>query len=795
MAMKISLNWLKDYVDFKSDTEKIVNKLTFLGFEIEKVEKIENNFDKIYVGKVLSKEKHPDAEKLSVCKVDVGEGDPLQIVCGAPNVAEGQTVPVATKGAVLGDLKIKNSKLRGVKSMGMICAEDELGIGEDHSGIMVLDDKYEAGTPFKELYGYEDTVLEADITSNRPDMFGYFGFGREFSVFEDTTLKKPEVLIKNEIDDISKYLEVVVEDTKACPRYSARVIKNVKVAPSPKWLQERLLAVGLRPINNVVDITNYVMMETGHPLHAFDLANLEGAKIVVKKGVSQKKFTTLDGDEYTINDDTLMINDAVKPVAIAGVMGGENSGVTSETKDVALEVAYFNFVDIRHATRDLNLSTDSAKRFERGVDPNSSLYVINRAASLIEEICCGEVIKDVIDIYPNKIDPVTIDLRVDRTNKILGFVLTQEVIKFSLELIDFTVKVVDDNTLSVVVPTFRPDVKKEIDLIEEVVRVYGYEKIPETTRSEFDLDISIDNKDSFIDSLKNDFIKLGAYETCSRTMQEAKYNKPFMKNWVVLEHPLNEELNSLRTSVLSSLLQCASRNLRYRNDHLVIFESGAIFEKSEDSIFETESLSLLIGGKRVQQSWNQEEVMFDFYDIKGYFEAIADLRSLKNLEYKPNEGLTYFDRDQSLLVFSGKVHIATLGKISDDVAETFEIETPVYGLDIYVDKLRDVEKDISIELQPVSKFPKVKKDISLLLDESMSCIEVMEVIKKYGGKKLRNIDVVDFYQGDQVENGKKSYTFRMVFQSDDSTLKEKEIDKMFNKVINGIKKEINSELR
>jgi phenylalanyl-tRNA synthetase beta chain len=794
MAMKISLNWLKDYIDYKSDIETIIDRLTFLGFEIEKCEKIERAYNKIVVGKVLSKEKHPEAEKLSVTQVDVGGDEPLQIVCGAPNVDEGQTVPVATKGAVLGDLKIKNSKLRGIKSMGMICSESELEISENHDGIMVLDDSYKAGTPLKELFGYEDYVLEADITPNRPDMFGYFGFGREFTIFDSGSFSKPEFKINNESGDVNDHIKVEVEDSEGCPRYCSRVIKNVKVGPSPKWLQERLTAIGLRPINNVVDITNFVMMETGHPMHAFDAAQLAGSKIVVKRGFNQN-FTTLDGEESKIHEDILMICDAEKPVAIAGVMGGENSGVTEMTKDVVLEVAYFNFVDIRHATRDLNLSTDSARRFERGVDPNDSIYVIDRAAALIEEICEGDVMKGVVDHYPNPLTPKKISLRTTRTNKVLGFQISNEEIKSSLEAIECSCKEIESGVFEVEVPTYRPDITDEIDLIEEVVRVYGYEKIPESTRTEFDLDLVENSDDRFNEGIKGDLIKLGLYEICSRTMQEGRYNKPFGKDWVELEHPLNEELNSLRTNVLSSLIQCCSRNLRYRNDKVAIFESGAIFEKIDEKIVEKESCGVIISGKRTLQKWNDSEAEFDFYDIKGYLESFADLRGIEQFNYAPNQNFDYFDKEESLLAVKDDKIFALFGRVSDDITQLFEIDGDIYGIEFFNEQLKEIESLNTLTLKPVSKFPKVQKDLSVLLDLGVTYEEVEAVIKKYGGKKLRSVTAVDYYQGDKVEDGKKSYTYRMVFQSDDATLKDKEIEKMFNKVINGVKRDLNVEIR
>ncbi|MBN1971186.1 MAG: phenylalanine--tRNA ligase subunit beta [Candidatus Delongbacteria bacterium] len=794
--MKLSLNWLKDYIDFKSDTKTIVDRLTFLGFEIEKVEKIENLFENVVVGKVVSKTKHPEADKLSICIVDVGQDENLQIVCGAPNIDKDQTVPVALVGAVLGEIKIKKSKLRGVESCGMICAEDELGLSDNHDGIMILDDKYTAGTPLNDLFGYEDTVLEVDLTPNRPDMLGYFGFAREFRIFDTAKeFKKPEVKIFSNGDKTENYLKLSVLDPKACPRYTARFVKNVTVKESPDWLKEKLTAVGLRPINNIVDITNYVMMETGHPLHAFDYSEIKGSEIIVKKGFEGDKFVTLDDATHTLNNDTLMICDKERPLAMAGVMGGLNSGVNDNTKNVVLEVAFFNLVDIRHATRDYNISTDSARRFERGVDPNDALYVIDRAASLIEEIAGGEVAEKALDFYPEAIINKTIELRISRCNKVLGFKIPKIDVITYLKQIEFSVKEIDDDKLSVTVPTFRPDVENEIDLIEEVVRVHGYEKIPESSTTTFDLSVKFNKRDLLIDSLRKDMLNLGLNEICSRTMQDVKFNKIFNENMVILEHPLNDEMNSMRTSVISSLMLCASRNIRHRIDSVAIFESGRIFRRNEGSILEHDSIAFLLAGKKSVKSWNQEEVEFDFYDVKGYFEALADLRGIRDFRYEPCSDACYFDKNMTLNVYSSDRLIARFGRISKKVYQVFDIDKDVFVCELFIDEMERCEEKLTFSLKPVSKYPKVIKDLSILMDESMTCETVISSINKYGGYNLKKVEVIDFYQGNQIESGKKSYSFRLEFQSENSTLNDKDIEKLFNKVINGVKHNLKVEIR
>lgn len=793
--MNISLNWLKDYINFCPNIETIVDRLTFLGYEIEEVHKVDNTFANCVVGKVLKREKHPDADKLSVCQVKVSDDTELQIVCGAPNVAEGQTVPVATVGASFGDFKIKKAKLRGVESNGMICAEDELGLSDNHDGIMVLDDSIEAGTPLKDLFGYEDTVLEADITSNRPDMLGHIGFAREFTLFTGNEYKLPEIKLTESDTDANTLAEVVIEDTKGCPRYTSRVLKNVKVKESPKWLKDRLIAVGLRPINNIVDVTNYILMETGHPMHAFDLAKLNGNKIVVKRATNGQKFTTLDDAEHTLSDDILMICDAEKPVAVAGVMGGLDSGVTEETTDILLEVAYFNFVDIRNSSQKLKLSSDSSRRFERGVDPNDAEFVVNRAASLMQELSECEVCKGIIDVYPEPIKKAETEIRVSRTNKVIGIEFTQEQIVKYLESIEFECEVIDEDKIKVLVPTYRPDTTEEIHVIEEVIRVHGYDKLPELGRSNISLAHIPNIEDDYISVARRDLVALGLTETSSKTMVDGKLCLPFGEKSVQIEHPLNEEMNMLRNNILITLLIVASKNIRRRYERIAIFETGPVFIQKENSIDEFNQFGILVSGKRKLQSWTTAEQDFDFYDIKGYVEAFFLKRGYQNIELKQENQPEYFDKDESLSCYFDGKFVGCYGRIDDKVLKAFEIKQPVYAFITTNSDLLNLEEKKSFKIKNPSKYPKTIKDISLLLDDKTTAEIAMEAIKKYAGKYLIDLDVVDKYEGEQLKENEKSYSFRMTFQSDVATLKDKEIEKTLNKIINGLKKELKVQIR
>ncbi|MDA3838212.1 MAG: phenylalanine--tRNA ligase subunit beta, partial [Candidatus Delongbacteria bacterium] len=748
--MKISANWLKDYVDHNINTSNasdIAHKLAILGFEPESVEYINKDFKNFVVGKVTECEKHPDADRLTVCKVDVGNEE-LQIVCGAPNVKKGQAVPVALVGAQFPDFKIKKAKMRGIESNGMICAEDELGLSGNHDGIMVLDDKYQPGTQLKELFGSEDHVFDLEVTANRADALGYLGFGREFAYLTGKELKVPEIKLEESNKKIEDFINIEIKDTDACPRYSARLIKNIVVKESPEWLQEKLIAVGLRPINNVVDITNFVLMETGHPLHAFDYNDIAGKKIIVRKAKNGEEFTTLDENKYKLNDDILLICDAERPVALAGVMGGLNSGVTEKTTDVLLEVAYFNLADIRHTVKHTNIFSDSSKRFERGVDPNNAEFVINRAAALINELAGGKTAKGIYDVYPKKIEEFNLELRLSRTEKLLGFKIDKKDIISSLNAIDLKTVEKTEDTLMVTVPTFRPDITREIDLIEEVVRLYGYDKIPEQIKSNVDLTIHEDKEELEIDIIREQLVGMGLYEISAKSMVDHKFCIPFEKKPVKIQHPLNEEMNHLRNSSLISLLLIADKNIRRKYDSINIFEVGKIFYHKEKELEEKNSFAVLLSGINRKQQWNETELEYDFYDIKGIADQFFANKKIKDIKFENKEIPNYFEKSQSLSVFSNGKKIAIFGKLSDETTKIFEIKNNVFCFEMLVEDSMSIED--TVILKDLSKYPKVIKDISVLMDLNEESLTINNVIKKYGGKYLQNIKTVDHYQGKQI---------------------------------------------
>ena len=795
--MKISSKWLKQYIDHdinSSNIYSIVHRLAILGFESESVEHITRNYDKFVVGKVLECSKHPNADKLTLCKVDTGS-EILPIVCGAPNVSPGQTVPVALEGAKVKDFVIKKSKIRGEESCGMICAEDELGLSENHDGIMVLDESIKIGTPLNDLFGYEDIVFELEVTANRADALGYLGFAREFAFMTGTELKIPEIKITEGSETTSDHIKIEILDPSACPRYSARIIKGVTVKEPPGWLKERLLAVGLRPKNNIVDITNFVMLETGHPLHSFDFKEIAGKKIIVRKAANGEKFTTLDCKEYVLNDKILMICDSEKPVAMAGVMGGLHSGVTETTQDVLIEVAYFNLADIRETVKLTNIHTDSSKRFERGIDPNDAEYVADRAAALIMELAGGTIFHGIADNYPVKIGRKVIDLRISRTDKVLGFRIPPAEIIASFEYIGLKVDQKDADTLSVTVPTFRPDITREIDLIEEAVRLYGYDKIPEITLSTINLEPNENKEENSIDFVREILKNLGLTETFCKSMVDGKFCAPFEIIPVKIEHPLNEEMNHLRNSILLSLLQTADKNIRRKNDRIAIFETGKVFAYDNSGITEHNSAGVLLTGIRRLQSWNDPESSYDFYDIKGIASAFFRALSKNTPVFKQDDLPVYFDRERSLSAYIGDKKICTFGAVSEQVLNIFEIKQDVFCMEADIEDIGAAAAVDTFGIKELSKFPKVIKDISVLLDINENASTVENYIKKTAGTIMTDISVVDTYRGEQVGNDKKSYTYRMSFQSFERTLSDKDLEKLLEKIINGLKKDLNLEIR
>lgn len=799
--MKILLSWIKELVDLNGiSTDEIVSKLTMSGLEVEDVVDQTKLYENFIVGYVKETEKHPNADKLTICKVFDGK-DELQVICGASNVKAGQKVVFAPIGTEIpnGNFVIKKAKIRGVESNGMICAEDELLLSDDHSGIMVLDENLEAGRQITEALNLNDVVLEIAITPNRPDALSHIGVARDLAALFDRDLKIPELVYTDEGDEVNKTAAVIIEDETNCPRYIAKVMNDVKIKESPKWLKERLEKIGLRPRNNIVDITNFVLHECGQPLHAFDLDKLAGQKIIVKSTKSESNFTTLDSKERKLPANTLMICDGDKEVAIAGVMGGENSEITESTKNILIESAYFNPSSIRRTSKALGLSTDASYRFERGTDPNITKYAAERCARLIEQLAEGKIVDGLIDIYPKVIYPKEIELRFSRTTKILGYEVPAEKIKNILSRLGLAIKVLDEDKLLVSVPTYRPDIEREIDLIEEIARINGYDNIPTVSKINITLDQKHDETE-IDEKIRQIATGLGFFEMINNPLQSEKDVKIF-GNPIKLSNPLSADMEFLRTTLLSGALITVSKNLRQGVKEIKLFELGNVFNKNTsdeiktfNDITENQNLLFLISGKENLKGWNTSEKGSDFYTLKGIVDSFLLKLSLDNVLIDSyysaaNEIYAYYLTKSSI-----KTQLGIGGKIRQDVLNQFDINQDVYCFEFNLTELKNIS-DKSERYEEPLKYPKVIRDFAFIFDESVQYLDIKEFIKKKSSQLLKEVTVFDLFESESLGERKKSLAFTLEYYDQNRTLTEEEVEKDFNSLIALITKEFNAQLR
>ena len=797
--MIVSLNWLKEYVDLNGISVKdIVDKLTTSGSEVEEVIDRSSEFENITIAKVEDVKKHPNADKLSVCKVNDGTKI-YDVVCGAPNVKAGQTVAFAKVGAVIpnGKFEIKEAKIRGEKSSGMICAEDELGLSDDHSGIMILDENLKIGQPLAKALNMDDVILEVAITPNRSDELSHIGLARDLSAIFNRSLTIPKIKTSYSLVDKNKFAEIKIENLSACPRYCGIVVKNVKVDESPKWLKDRLTGIGLRPINNIVDITNFVLHEVGQPLHAFDLDKISGSEIVVKNFSGEGKFTTLDSKERNMRSSDLMICDDEKPVAIAGVMGGENSEVTSATKNILIESAYFNPSSIRKTAKRLGLSSDASYRFERGIDPNGTLAAGLRTAELIKEIAGGEIINEIIDIYPNKIEPKLLSVRFSRIERILGFKISNENVKSIFMGLKFDITKESDDLLEVKVPTFRNDIEREIDLVEEIIRIYGLDEIPPVQKISLSLDKKVDETD-FENSIRNKFTALEFNEViCNSLLSEEKIIDG--KNPIKVLNPQSTEMSTLRTSLLPGILMNISRNLKVKENDLMFFEIGQVFSKknyeikSFEDFEENQNLTFAVCGERINSTWYQKSQNFDIYDLIGINDNIIEQLNINakiEKKYNLESNVCEFGFEQRI----GSNVIGTGGKLKKEILEKFEISKDVYFAEYNLSQLRKLDKLVR-KSQPLLKYPKVFRDFSFILDKKITYSEVLNTIKDSSSKLLKKVNLFDIFESETLGSDKISLAFQLEYFDETKTLREDEIDVEFWKTIEAVKTKFNAELR
>ena len=808
--MKISYNWLKQFIKIDWSAEKTSELLTDLGLEVEGIDvfqSIKGALKGIVVGHVLTCEQHPNADRLKITTIDVGEKLPLNIVCGAPNVAKGQKVAVAKIGTTLytneGEVwTIKKGKIRGEESHGMLCAEDEIGLGKSHDGIMILEAALEIGTALADHYNFEDDlVYEIGLTPNRSDAMSHYGVARDLMAGLsqhgiNTKLISPSVSGFH-IDNRGLKIDINVDDKIKAPRYCGLTISNIVVKDSPQWLQNRLKSIGLSPINNIVDTTNYVLHDLGQPLHAFDADKITGKKINIKTVKSGTKFVTLDGVERSLHEEDLMICDQDKPLCIAGVFGGENSGVTQSTSSIFLESAYFNPISIRKTAKRHALNTDASFRFERGIDPNITKYALKRAALLITEIAGGKITSDLIDEYPNKIEDSQVFLSFDKTYKLIGQEIPKETIKSILSALEIKVNNITETGLGLTIPAYRNDVQREVDVIEEILRVYGYNNIGITNK----LNASISNTSKFenhkIENIvANQLVGQGFYEIMTNSLTTDKYNSISEQldpdNNVKILNPLSTDLSIMRQSLIFSGLETLAFNINRQQSDLKLFEFGKTYHDFDDQKEEFNHLSILITGNKTEKRWNSKKTEVGYFYLKGLVTGIFDRLGIKKFKSLPLSN-DIFSEGQQLSV--GKHSLVEFGSLKTNALNTFGISQNVFCANFNWNNLLKVINQNTIKFKDISKYPEVKRDLSLLIDEDITFEKLYKLAKQSENNYLKDINLFDVYRGDKLENGKKSYSISFTLQDNKQTLKDSQIDKIMSKIQKRFESELGAELR
>lgn len=807
--MKISYNWLKQFLQINWEAEKVSDLLTDLGLEVEGIENVESvkgGLKGVVVGEVITCVQHPNADRLKLTAVDVGQEHLLQIVCGAPNVAKGQKVPVATVGTILYDekgesFKIKKGKIRGEESNGMICAEDELGLGTDHDGIMVLDPKLKVGTPASEVFDIElDEVFEIGLTPNRADAMSHFGVARDLRAGLMQHGLSPELISPSvsdfHVDERTLRIEVEVEQKELAPRYCGISITDVEVKDSPKWIQRRLQSVGITPKNNVVDITNYVLHELGQPLHAFDASKIKGNKIVVRTIPTGTKFTTLDEVERELDKEDIMICDAESnPLCIAGVFGGINSGVSETTTSVFLESAYFNPVLVRKTAKRHGLNTDASFRFERGIDINFTEYALKRAALLIEEYAGGKIASDVMDFYPEKVEDFQVFLSYENAFRLIGQEIDKDTIKNILASLEIKISSETEGGLGLTIPSYRVDVKRESDIIEEILRVYGYNNIRDSRKLTMSISLDVNKEVGIENKVANQLTSLGFNEMMNNSLTKEDYQKLSEQindeNKVEIVNPLSSDLKVMRQSLLFGALESVAYNINRKNNNLKLYEFGKSYHKFE-AYNETKHLSLVVTGSQSKENWNQTIVPADFFYIKGVVLTLFQRLGIHNLKVTPTK-LDVFSEGVTLSL--GKVKLVDLGVIKKRVLKEFGIKQEVLFADILWSNVLSTIGEKNLTVSDLPKFPAVKRDLALLLDRSVSFKEIYNLAFQSERKLLKEVDLFDVYEGENLPEGKKSYAVSFVIQDENKTLADKQIDKIMQKMQQTFEKNLNAVLR
>ncbi len=820
--MNISYNWLKDYLDFDLQPDEVAAALTSIGLEtggVEEVQTIKGGLEGLVIGEVLTCEEHPNSDHLHITTVNVGGAEPLQIVCGAPNVAAGQKVVVAVNGTKLYDgdecFTIKRSKIRGVESNGMICAEDEIGIGTDHAGIIVLPADAVVGTPAKEYYNVKsDYVLEVDITPNRVDATSHFGVARDLAAYlkqngKPASLKRPDV-DAFKIDDPTPAIEVVVENTEACLRYSGITIKGVTVKESPEWLQNRLKVIGLRPINNVVDVTNYILHGVGQPLHSFDADKVKGNKVVVRSATEGSKFVTLDGVERTLTDRDLMICNAEEPMCIAGVFGGLDSGVTEQTKNVFLESATFHPTWIRKTARRFGLNTDASFRYERGLDANQTVDIMKRAALLIQEVAGGTITGPIQDIYPAPVAPYRVELSYDKVNTLIGKVIPAETVKSILASLEMEIVSETAEGLVIDVPVYRIDVQRDVDVIEDILRIYGYNNVEfsENVKSNLSYQTPTDRSYKLQNLISEQLCGCGFNEILNNSLTRSAYYDNLstypVSHCVMLMNPLSADLNGMRQTLLFGGLESIEHNAKRKNGNIRFFEFGNCYDYNIDNKKEGETLAeftedyrlgLWVSGSRVDNSWAHPNEKSSVYELKAYVENIL-VRLGVNLQKVIFGNLSndIYAAGLSITTASGR-QLGTMGIVSPKICKELDIDTEVYYAELSWTLLMKETKKSKVTFSEISKFPAVKRDLALLLDKKVQFAEVEKIATDSDRKLLKGVELFDVYEGKNLPADKKSYAVSFYLQDEGKTLNDKQIDAIMKKIQTNLEQKLGAQLR
>ena len=820
--MNISYKWLKEYVDFDLTPQEVCDALTSEGLEVdalEEVQSIRGGLKGLYVGKVLTCEMHPNSDHLHVTTVDLGKGEPQQIVCGAPNVAAGQKVIVADLGCVLYDgdkeFQIKKSKLRGVESLGMICAEDEIGVGTSHDGIIVLPEDAPIGQPAAEYYNLEsDWLIEVDITANRADALSHWGVARDLYAWlvqngYKTSLHRPsdEAFA---VDNHDLPIDVVIENTEACKRYACVSVTDCEVKESPEWLKNKLNAIGLRPINNIVDITNYVMMAYGQPLHCFDADMVTGHKIVVKTMPEGTPFVTLDGEEHKLSDRDLAICNAEEPMCIAGVFGGKGSGTYETTRNVVLESAYFHPTWIRKSARRHGLSTDASFRFERGIDPNGTIYALKQAALLCKELAGGKVSMEIKDVYPEPLPNFNVDLKYDYVHQLIGKEIPHDTIKSIVSSLEMVIKSEDADGLQLEVPAYRVDVQRPCDVAEDILRVYGYNNVemPEQLKSSLVIKGDEDQKHKLENLVGEQLVGAGFNEILNNSLTKAAYYEDLncypAERLVSIVNPLSSDLNVMRQSILFGGLESIAYNANRKNPNLKFFEFGNTYQHFNEkadaenpmkAYAEESHLGLWVTGKRVEGSWAHPDEQSSFYELKAYVLNILSRIGLPlgSVVFKDSDN-NIFSKGITVENRGGKV-LVEMGVVARSLQKKFGIDNEVYFADLYWNQLTKAVRKQKVGFKESSKYPAVSRDLALLLDKDVEFARVEQIAYNAERKLLKKVELFDVYEGKNLPDGKKSYAVNFILQDEQKTLNDKAIDAVMQKIIQNLKKQLNAELR